>query len=232
MSVRAAFTHVDVWVFDLDNTLYPPETDLFAQIDARMTDYVSGLLQIAPEEARAVQKQLYADHGTTLSGLMREHKVDPHAFMAHVHDIDLAPLARDEDLARLIGELPGKRFVFTNGSRRHAERVTEKLGVQHLFDDLFDIEAAGFTPKPHKASFDALITRHAFAPTRAAMFEDLARNLAPAADLGMRTVLVRSTKDWSHEPAHARPAGPDEHPAHVHHVADCLKAFLGAVVSD
>jgi putative hydrolase of the HAD superfamily len=222
MSLPAAFASVDAWLFDLDNTLYPPETDLFAQIDARMTDYVSRLLRVDAVEARAVQKRLYAEHGTTLAGLMTQHAVDPHDFLHHVHAIDLAPLSEDRRLARLIAQLPGKRIVFTNGSHGHAERVSEKLGLAGLFDDFFDIEDAGFAPKPQRAAFDRLIARHGIDPARTAMFEDLARNLVPAAALGMRTVLVRSTKDWSHEPEGARPAGPGETHVHVDHVTDCL----------
>jgi putative hydrolase of the HAD superfamily len=220
---------IDTWVFDLDNTLYPAATDLFAQIDAKMTDYVARLLNVEPPEARRIQKLYYAEHGTTLSGLMARHHVDPHDFLHSVHDIDLAPLAPDPGLAQAVAALPGKKLVFTNGSHGHAERVVKKLGLEGLFDDYFDIVAAAFQPKPQRAAFDLLLARHGFDPARAVMFEDLARNLAPAHALGMTTVLVHSAKDWSHEPAGARPAGPgDEKPAHVHHVTDCLRGFLTA----
>ncbi len=222
-----ATTRFDTWVFDLDNTLYPAECDLFAQIDTRMTAYVSALLQVDAIEARRVQKQYYFDYGTTLAGLMARHAVDPHDFLHHVHDIDVSPVSPDPELVQLVRALPGKRLVFTNGSHAHADRVVTRLGLDGLFDDYFDIAAAGFAPKPSRDAFDRLIAKHEFAPERAIMFEDLARNLEPAAALGMTTVLVRSGKDWSHEPEGARPAGRDDAaPAHVHHVTDCLKSFL------
>ncbi len=225
MSVSPAA--IDTWVFDLDNTLYPAATDLFAQIDLKMTAYVSRLLSVEPQEARRIQKLYYAEHGTTLSGLMARHDVDPHDFLHFVHDIDLSPLDADPALAQAITTLPGRKLVFTNGSHGHAERIVRKLGLEGLFDDYFDIVAADFQPKPQRAAFDLLIARHGFDPARAVMFEDLARNLEPAHALGMTTVLVQSAKDWSHEPAAARPAGPsDDQPAHVHHVTDCLRSFL------
>jgi putative hydrolase of the HAD superfamily len=221
---------IDTWVFDLDNTLYPAECDLFAQIDRRMTDYVSALLQVERTEALRVQKQYYFEYGATLAGLMARHAIDPHDFLHHVHDIDVTPVDPDPELVDLVRALPGKRLVFTNGSHAHAARVVARLGLEGLFEDYFDIAAAGFAPKPKPESFERLIARHGFAPNRAMMFEDLARNLAPAAALGMTTVLVRAAKDWSHEPEGARPAGRDDPaPDHVHHVTDCLKSFLRAL---
>lgn len=216
----------DTWVFDLDNTLYPAECDLFAQIDARMTAYVSSLLQVDPIEARRVQKAYYAAYGTTLAGLMAQHQVDPHDFLHHVHDIDVSLVDPDPDLEHLVRGLPGRKLIFTNGSRAHADRVVRRLGLEGIFDDHFDIVASDFAPKPQLEAFHRLIEAHGFSPARAMMFEDLARNLEPAAALGFTTVLVRSSKDWSHEPEGARPAGSGDTPAHVHHVTDCLKTFL------
>jgi putative hydrolase of the HAD superfamily len=227
MPVRA-----DVWVFDLDNTLYPAECDLFAQIDVRMSAYVATLLDVSVEEARRVQKQYYLEYGTTLAGLMARHAVDPHEYLHYVHDIDVSPVEPDAELAALIGALPGRRLVFTNGSRAHADRVVTRLGLAGLFDDHFDIVAADFAPKPQRAAYDRLIARHGFDPNGAVLFEDIPRNLEPAAALGFTTVLVRTTKDWSHEPEGARPAGPGEAPAHVHHVTDCLKAFLRRIPTE
>jgi putative hydrolase of the HAD superfamily len=221
----------DAWVFDLDNTLYDPCTDLFAQIDVRMTGYVSGLLGLEAGEARLLQKRYYAEHGTTLAGLMAVHGADPRPFLDHVHDIDLSVLDPDPALAALIKALPGRKFVFTNGSRGHAERVTARLGLAGLFDDLFDIEAAQYEPKPRPSAFGHLVERTGIDPSRSVMFEDMARNLAPAHALGFTTVLVASDKDWRHEPEGARPAGLDDpRPDHVHHVADCLKGFLTRVL--
>lgn len=222
-----------VWVFDLDNTLYPAECDLFAQIDVRMTDYVSRFLSVDPITARGLQKQYLVDHGTTLNGLMQVHGMTPHEFLDYVHDIDLAPVSPAPLLAQGLAKLPGRRLVFTNGSQRHAERVMAKLGVDHLFDDIFDIAASEYAPKPKPESYDRLMRRHGFAGDKAVLFEDLARNLAPAHDLGFATVLVHSNKDWSQEPLEVRPAGGGgEKPPHVHHATDNLANFLHGIAGD
>ncbi|MBI1338871.1 pyrimidine 5'-nucleotidase [bacterium] len=228
-SAGLAFDHVETWVFDLDNTLYPAACDLFAAIDVRMTEFVAQELRVSRDAAFDLQKRYYAEYGTTLAGLMAVHGVAPEAFLDYVHEIDLAQLDHAPDLSLAIEALPGRKFVFTNGSRRHAERVTERLRLGHLFEDLFDIAAAGFAPKHQLASYERFVSRTKVDPRRSVMFEDLARNLAPAAALGFTTVLVRSTKDWSHEPATARPAGPGDEPDHVDHVTDDLQDFLGAV---
>ncbi|MEP7209234.1 MAG: pyrimidine 5'-nucleotidase [Alphaproteobacteria bacterium] len=228
-SVSPDLSHIDSWVFDLDNTLYPAACDLFAGIDERIGAYVSRVLSLPRDEARVVQKRLYAQYGTTLNGLMTEHNLAPDDFLDFVHDIDLSPLDRVPDLAPALAALPGKRFIFTNGSHNHAERVMGRLKIDHLFDDIVDIRASNFTPKHIAASYDRFLARTSVDPKSAAMFEDLARNLEPAHALGFTTILVRSAKDWSHEPAAARPAGLDDHPPHVHHVADGLPQFLGTL---
>lgn len=203
------FSHVEAWVFDLDNTLYPSECDLFAQIDVRMRDWVADFLKVSPDEARIIQKRYYADHGTTLKGLMAVHGADPGPYLDYVHEIELDVLEHDALLAE------------------HAERVLEKRGLADLFDAIFDIQAAGFEPKPARIAFDRMAKATGVAPRRAAMFEDLARNLEPAAELGFTTVLVTTGKDWSHEPEGARPAAAGEAPDFVDHVTDDLTAFLG-----
>lgn len=217
----------ETWVFDLDNTLYPASCDLFAEIDQRMTDFVARFLRLERAEARALQKQYYAEHGTTLKGMMTLHGMDPADFLAHVHEIDLSPLPQDGALSAAIAGLPGRKFVYTNGSRRHAERVTGHMGIDHLFDGMSGIEDAAYHPKPDQRSYDRFCTRHDIDPGSAVFFEDLARNLAPAHAMGFTTVLVRSDKDWSHEPVEARPAGAgDELPDHIDYVTDDLTAFL------
>ena len=230
-----SFGHVRNWVFDLDNTLYPAECDLFAEIDTRMTDFVSRLLDMPPEEARKIQKHYYATYGTTLSGLMRVHKIDPKDFLHYVHEIDLSPLPDLPVLRDALTTLPGRKFVYTNGSRRHAERVVEKMGLAHIFDGSFGIEDSGYAPKPHQASYDSFCAMHDVAPKDAIFFEDLARNLLPAKDMGFTTVLVHSEKDWSHEPVEARPANlddllGDDGPDHIDYVTGDLAAFLEAAL--
>ncbi|MEH6487612.1 pyrimidine 5'-nucleotidase [Hyphomonas oceanitis] len=230
-----SFGHVRDWVFDLDNTLYPAECDLFAEIDTRMTDFVSRLLMLPPAEARKIQKQYYAEYGTTLAGLMTVHKIDPSDFLGHVHKIDLSPLPDLPNLRSALERLPGRKFVYTNGSRGHAEQVTDKMGLSHLFNGSFGIEDSDYVPKPKPASYAAFLKLHDVDPHGAIFFEDLARNLAPAKDVGFTTVLVHSEKDWSHEPIEARPASlsdvlGDDGPDHIDYVTGDLAAFLEAAI--
>lgn len=228
--------HVQDWVFDLDNTLYPAECDLFAEIDTRMTRFVSETLGLDRAAARIVQKDYYARYGTTLSGLMQVHGLDPSEFLHYVHEIDLSPLPDLPDLRSAIAALPGRKFIYTNGSRRHAERVTEKMGLAHLFHDSFGIEDAAYTPKPHLQSYQAFCSLHQVRPDGAVFFEDLARNLKPAKSMGFTTVLVHSDKDWSHEPIEARPAARgdgafgDDAEQHIDYVTGDLTGFLNSAL--
>ena len=237
-SPSSPFAAVTDWIFDLDNTLYPAHCNLFRQIDARMTEFVSRELGLDRLEARKVQKDYYVRYGTTLSGLMREHDVAPHDFMDYVHDIDLAPVDANHELVALVDTLPGRKFIFTNGSVRHAENVISKLGFDAAFDAIFDIADADFTPKPHRVTYDRFAQRHGVDPRAAAMFEDLAQNLAEPHAMGMATVLVASDAEWlADEPEEKRPAhltvdGDHDHPPHVHHVTDNLTAFLRDVATD
>lgn len=221
--MTADLSHVDAWVFDLDNTLYPSHCDLFAQIDVKMTEFVARTLSLPPLEARELQRKYYVEHGTTLSGLMAINKIPPEDFLEYVHAIDLAPLDGLPELAPAIAKLPGKKYVFTNGSRKHAENITRKLKIDHLFDDMFDIIAAGYAPKPEVVAFDRFFEKTGADPKRAAMFEDLAKNLLPAHQRGMTTVLIRAGRHWG--------SSPDEpgQPAHVHHVIEDLGLFLGSI---
>ena len=212
--------HVETWIFDLDNTLYPASCNLFHQIDWRMTEFIAGRLELARDDARRLQKDLFRRHGTTLAGLMAEHALEPAPFLAFVHDIDLSPVAPAPDLDRALDALPGRKLVFTNGSVRHAENVLGRLGVARHFEALFDIAAAGYMPKPRPEPYRALLDRHAVDPRRALMAEDIARNLVPAAALGMTTLWVRGEADWAS-------AGAEED--HVHFAADDLAAWLTAV---
>jgi putative hydrolase of the HAD superfamily len=221
------------WVFDLDNTLYSAESDLFSQIDARMTDFVGRYLNLDPETARARQKHYYSTYGTTLNGMMVEHNMPARAFLDYVHDLDYTPIAPNPALRAAIEALPGRKLVFTNGSHGHAERTLKALGMEGVFSDLFDIEATKYQPKPKREAFDALIEATNLNPEKSVMVEDLSRNLVTAHALGFATVLVWSHKDWSHEPEGARPAGPvAETPDHIHHMTDNLAGFLEAVIAE
>lgn len=184
------FQTVETWIFDLDNTLYPPHSDLWPKVDAKITGYIAEFLGVDGLTARAIQKYYYQTHGTTLNGLMIEHQIDPHEFLEFVHDIDRSNLEPDAQLARAIGNLPGHKYVFTNGSRRHAEETMKQLGIDHLFEDVFDIVASEFVPKPARRPYESFLAKHGVKPVTSAFFEDIPRNLEVPSELGMRTVLV------------------------------------------
>lgn len=222
---RPDLTHISHWVFDLDNTLYPSDAPIMSQVDRRMTEFVAQFLDLPHTEAREVQKHYWRTYGTTLNGLMEHHGVDQRAFMEFVHDIDASVIDPDHTLADRIAALPGTRLVYTNGSLRHAENVLGRLGLDHLFDDIFDVEAADFTPKPHREGFDRFTRRFNLPIPQSVFFEDSVRNLKTAHELGFTTVLVRAKEGDRDEES----AGPGEHPDHVHYAVDCLSTFLGDI---
>ncbi|MEW5421293.1 pyrimidine 5'-nucleotidase [Amorphus sp. 3PC139-8] len=188
--MAAAFRHVDTWVFDLDNTLYPAHSNLFDQVNVRIRDYVQRLLGLEADAAQEIQKDYYRRYGTTLRGLMMEHEISSDDFLEYVHDIDHSHLDPDPRLGAAIAALPGRRFIMTNGARSHAEKVAGRLGITEHFEDIFDIVAADLLPKPHQETYERFFEKHGIRPASAAMFEDLARNLSVPSELGMRTVLV------------------------------------------
>ena len=184
------FSHVETWIFDLDNTLYPHDARVWPQVDERITLYLMGLFGIDGLSARALQKHLYHTYGTTLRGLMEEHGIDAEAFLDFAHDIDHSAIELNPRLGDAIKRLPGRKLILTNGSRNHARAVATRLGIFELFEDVFDIQAAGFVPKPERRAYELFLARHAVDPAGAAMFEDIAKNLVVPHDLGMTTVLV------------------------------------------
>lgn len=221
------FGHIETWVFDLDNTLYPADCDLFSQIDKRMGAFIADAFDVSLDEAHVLRQRYYAEHGTTLAGLVQLHGISPHAFLDYVHDIDLAVVAPAPELGAAIDRLPGRKFVFTNGSRGHAEAVAAKLGVLDRFEDIFDIHALQYIhPKPTREAFDRFLKAHGIAAPRAVMFDDLPHNLETAHAVGMTTVLVD-----------CRATGRPEHqgnewtvlPAHIHHSTEALAPFLTAI---
>lgn len=210
----AGFEQVTTWVFDLDNTLYPPSMRLFDQIDRRMTAYVMRELRLPQPEADRLRHDYWRAYGTTLAGLMERHAIDPEPYMIEVHDIDFSVLAPDPGLREGIAALPGRRIVYTNGSAPYAHRVLEARGLQGLFDAVYGVEHAGYRPKPMPEAFAAVFGADGLDTTRAAMFEDDPRNLRVPHGLGMRTVHV----------------APDPEPAaHIHHHTDDLAGFLAAL---
>ncbi|HSD34217.1 MAG TPA: pyrimidine 5'-nucleotidase, partial [Alphaproteobacteria bacterium] len=181
--------HIETWVFDLDNTLYPATCRLFDQVDRNMGAFICEFLKPDPVEARALQKRYLKEFGTTLRGLMVNHDCPPERFLEAAHAIDYSAVQGDARLDRALEALPGRKLIFTNGSVPHAERVLDRLGVGRHFAGVFDIVAAGYLPKPERAAYEGLVRAHALDPRRAALIEDLPRNLVPAAALGMTTVL-------------------------------------------
>lgn len=213
--LSSAFSHVDTWVFDLDNTLYPPQVRLFDQIEVRMTAYVSRTLGVTEAEADRLRAQYWREHGTTLAGLMREHDLDPEPYLVEVHDIDFTVLPEDPALARAIADLPGRCIVYTNGSEPYARSVLRARGLEDLFEAVFGIEHADYHPKPDTAAFEKVFAKADVPVIRAAMFEDDARNLAVPHALGMKTVHVAP------EPIEAD---------HIHHHTADLADFLSQLL--
>jgi putative hydrolase of the HAD superfamily len=219
------FRQVTSWIFDLDNTLYRADSGVFAQIEGRMTDYVARFTGLPRDQARILQKTLYRAHGTTLNGLMRLHDADPDDYLDYVHDIDLSGLRPDPVLADAMARLPGRRFIFTNGCRRHAARILEKIGAAQLFDDIWDIRTIGFLPKPGAAAYDQVVAAAQIAPARAAMFDDIVHNLVAARALGMITVWLNTGSEFSR----GGPSASEEAHRHVCHETDDLPQFLNKI---
>lgn len=189
--------HVDYWIFDLDNTLYPHDVNLFSQVDHKMGLYIQEKFNVSYEEAKKQQKHYFINHGTTLRGLMSEHSIDPMGYLDFVHDIDFSVLNADLDMKKSIEKLPGEKFIYTNASTSYAKNVLENIGLSDCFKDYFDIHDANFLPKPDMRSYHKMIEKFDIEPTKSVMFEDIAANLNPAAELGMRTVWVRTNSHWS-----------------------------------
>jgi len=226
-SKRPGFGATRTWIFDLDNTLYPASCNLFAQVDHRMGEFIANYLGVPYAHARHLQKSYYRQFGTTLSGLMQVHKLEPLPFLDYVHDIDLTAVPEAPELAAAIERLPGRKLIFTNGSRRHAERVAAKLGVLHLFEDICDIAACEYVPKPEVEALKRMIERHSVGPGAAAMFDDMPHNLEAPHALGMTTVLVHSS--YVDHPAQLAVRDWRKPPPHVHYMTQDLRAFLDAI---
>jgi len=222
------FGHIDTWVFDLDNTLYPASCRLFDQIDVKMGNFVAELLGVDYGKAKRRQKELFYKHGTTLRGLMMEHGVSPDAFLDIVHDIDHSPVPADPRLDAALHALPGRKLIFTNGTVAHAEKVLARIGITHHFGDIFDIVHSDFVPKPEMEPYRKFVAQTGIRPQTSAMFEDIARNLEAPHALGMTTVLVTSPENRDAE--HLNRATGGTALEHIHHVTGDLAGFLDTII--
>jgi putative hydrolase of the HAD superfamily len=221
------FGSVETWVFDLDNTLYPHHLNLWQQVDVRIRDYIADFLKVPHEQAFKIQKDYYKRYGTTMRGLMTEHGLEPDDYLDFVHKIDHSPLEPNPALGAALEQLPGRKLILTNGTRKHADAVMKRLAVHEHFEDIFDIVAAELEPKPSPRTYQRFLERHDVDPAKAAMFEDLARNLEAPHALGMTTVLVVPEaqrevfrEGWELEGRDA---------AHVDHLTDDLTGFLQSI---
>jgi len=219
---RCPLGSIETWIFDLDNTLYPASCRLFDQVQQRMNEYICTRLSVSPDQAAELRRTYFREHGTTMNGLMKVHNIDPHDFLAFVHNVDLACVPPDPALLAALERLGGRKIVHTNGSVRHAERLLDHLGFSGSFSGIVDIVAADFAPKPALAGYHLLLCRHAVAAETALMVEDIARNLAPAAELGMTTAWLRTGVDWAIAESDAD---------YIHHVVDELAGFLAAAAA-
>ena len=217
---RRSFGHIDTWIFDLDNTLYPASCRLYVEVEQRMARYIMDELKLDLEGAHALRRRYFQEHGTTLRGLMNEYGIEPRRFLDYVHEIDVSAVQPAPALGRALAALPGRKLVFTNGTRNHAERVLDRLELTRHFAAIHDIVAIDFQPKPNKAGYRTLIETYAIEPRRAAMIEDMARNLPPAAALGMTTIWLRG---GPHDEVDAHHAGA------INHTIDNLTEFLAAL---
>ncbi|MCW0236524.1 MAG: pyrimidine 5'-nucleotidase [Ferrovibrio sp.] len=216
-----ALRDAETWIFDLDNTLYPAECNLFEQVQRRMGEFIATTFALDAAAAAEKRKYFFHTHGTTLRGLMVEHGIDPADFLDYVHDIDLSAVAALPALAEALDRLPGRKLIYTNGTVAHADRIMRKLGVDHHFEAVFDIVASDYVPKPDMTPYRTMLQKHGVDPRGAVMVEDMARNLKPAAELGMTTIWVPTTAAWSQPDA-------DGH-VHIHHTAPDLTAFLAGL---
>ena len=188
---------IKFWIFDLDNTLYSAETGVFEQVDKKMSEYISKKLNVSTTEAKEIQKNYFHEYNTTLNGMIKNHKIDADEFLEFVHNIDIDFLEKDLKLAEELKKLDVKKIIFTNGSKKHAINVTKRIGIDHYFDDIFDIVESEFIPKPAIEPYKKLVKKHKIDPKLCVFVEDIARNLKPAYEMGMKTVWIENDEPWA-----------------------------------
>ncbi len=219
----AILAETDTWVFDLDNTLYSASDHVFVQVSNRIQSYIADFLGIHSDEAYRLQKRYFQDYGTSLRGMMVVHEMDPGPFLDYVHDIDLSPIGPHPELDQVLSQLPGRKLIFTNASAEHADRILRRLGVDHHFAAIFDLAAAHYVPKPQIEAYETFVARFGLNCSRCVMIDDIARNLSPAARLGMTTVWLRNETEWG---------GSGREDGHIHFVAEDLVDWLGHALGE
>ena len=209
--------NIENWIFDLDNTIYPANSSLFPRVAERMTLFISKKLDLPVNKASELKTNLFRKYGTTLKGLMLEYSMDPEEFLFFVHEIDLSDVKKDFELDKGISNLNGKKYIFTNGTTRHADRILKKYGIEKHFEDIFDIVDADYIPKPNFEPYKIFLKKFKIDPTKSVMIEDMAKNLEPAAKLGIKTIWLKSDHEWASKGASDN---------YIHFVASDLKSFL------
>ena len=190
---------IKYWLFDLDNTLYSGDTKVFDQVDKKMSSFISNKLNVSLEDAKKIQKNYFHEYNTTLNGMIKNHNIDANEFLEFVHNVDLNFLKKDLELQNQLTRLVGKKYIFTNGSKAHADNVTKRIGIEKLFDGVFDIVNSGFIPKPSIEPYKKIIQKYGIDPEYCIFIEDIARNLKPAHELGMKTVWIKNDEPWASE---------------------------------
>ena len=188
---------IKYWLFDLDNTLYSGNTKVFDQVDKKMSQFISEKLNVSIEKAKEIQKNYFYEYNTTLNGMIKNHKINADEFLDFVHDIDVDFLKKDVQLIAELSKLDGKKIIFTNGSKKHAKNIMQRIGVNQYFDDIFDIVDCDFIPKPSIEPYKKLIDKHKIDPNLCVFIEDIARNLKPAYEMGMKTVWIENEEPWA-----------------------------------
>jgi len=212
-------SNISAWIFDLDNTIYPAHQSLFPRVAVRMIDWIEQHFKLPRAQAKALKTRLFLEYGTTMNGLSSEYSIAPEDFLSYVHDIDLSDISYDSELDEGISALPGNKYIYTNGTVLHAERILDGFGIKHHFDLIFDIFASNHNPKPAMQPYQDFLAKSNINPHQAVMIEDMACNLEPAASLGMKTVWLMAEHSWAKKGA-TEP--------YVHYIAKDLKVFLSS----
>ena len=188
--MNSHFKKIDTWIFDLDNTLYSAESGIFQQVHELMGKFVSRELGIDIKTAKTIQKKYFKQHGTTLRGLMDNHGVNPDIFLKEVHNLDYSIVKPNNKLNNELAKLKGRKIIFSNANKEHVDQILKKLNLTDMFDKIFDIKSANYIPKPEIKPYREIIEKYKIEPRKAIMFDDIAKNLVPAKNVGFTSVWI------------------------------------------